>query len=104
MIASQALLGMINPVTHRATHYHTTSIDPYWSASLVETTRIGAHVFYRNPTRAERAVMAAARSRARIETEETVDLDATATDMGAPVEAVEAAGAAPEAPSADVDA
>lgn len=62
VISSQILMGMIRPVTNRATHYHTASIDPYWSSSLVETTRIGAHVFYRNPTKHERAVMAAART------------------------------------------
>ncbi|MBT9444993.1 MAG: cell wall hydrolase [Hyphomonadaceae bacterium] len=94
VIASQVLLGMVNPVTNRATHYHTASIDPYWSASLVETTRIGAHVFYRNPTRHERAVMAAARAETRVAEEvvvpETVataptvvDPAETAIDIGA---------------------
>jgi spore germination cell wall hydrolase CwlJ-like protein len=56
-LASQVLMGAVRPVTHRATHYHTTAIDPYWSASLVETTRIGAHVFYRLPTKRERAII-----------------------------------------------
>lgn len=60
VIASQVLMGMGRSLTNRATHYHTTAIDPYWSASLVETTRIGAHVFYRNPTKRERALMHAA--------------------------------------------
>ena len=58
-ISAQVLMGMVRPVTHRATHYHTVAIDPYWSASLVETTRIGAHVFYRSPTRRERAALTA---------------------------------------------
>jgi spore germination cell wall hydrolase CwlJ-like protein len=61
-ISAQVLMGMVRPVTHRATHYHTVAIDPYWSASLVETARIGAHVFYRSPTKRERAIMAASRS------------------------------------------
>ncbi len=57
-ISAQVLMGMVRPVTHRATHYHTVAIDPYWSASLVETARIGAHVFYRSPTKRERAILA----------------------------------------------
>ena len=61
-ISAQVLMGMVRPVTHRATHYHTVAIDPYWSASLVETARIGAHVFYRSPTKRERAILAAART------------------------------------------
>lgn len=100
VIASQVLLGMVNPVTHRATHYHTASIDPYWSASLVETTRIGAHVFYRNPTRQERAVMAASRS-----------IDRASVDVAAPAEVIEATDvttdvttAAPEDVAIDVGA
>lgn len=60
-LSAQVLMGLTRPVTHRATHYHTTAIDPYWSASLVETTRIGAHVFYRLPTRRERAILNAPR-------------------------------------------
>ncbi len=56
-LSTQVLMGMVRPVTNKATHYHTVAIDPYWSASLVETTRIGAHVFYRNPTRRERAIL-----------------------------------------------
>jgi spore germination cell wall hydrolase CwlJ-like protein len=53
-IASEVMMGFARPMTHRATHYHTTEIEPYWSSSLVETTRIGAHVFYRFPTGAEK--------------------------------------------------
>lgn len=53
-IASEVMMGFARPITHRATHYHTTEVDPIWSAHLVETTRIGAHIFYRFPTRAEK--------------------------------------------------
>jgi spore germination cell wall hydrolase CwlJ-like protein len=74
VLANQLLNGLSRPVTNRATHYHTTAIDPYWSASLVETTRIGAHVFYRNPTKAERAVRAAAAAAARRDREETLEV------------------------------
>jgi spore germination cell wall hydrolase CwlJ-like protein len=68
-ISAQVLMGMVRPVTHRATHYHTVAIDPYWSASLVETARIGAHVFYRSPTKRERAIMASEHNAARADAE-----------------------------------
>jgi spore germination cell wall hydrolase CwlJ-like protein len=54
MIASEVMMGFARPITHRATHYHTSEVDPIWSSSLVETTRIGAHIFYRFPTGAEK--------------------------------------------------
>lgn len=54
MIAAQVMMGVARPITHRATHYHTTEVAPVWSARLVETTRIGSHIFYRFPTRAEK--------------------------------------------------
>lgn len=54
MIAAQVMMGVARPITHKATHYHTNAINPYWSGSLVETTRIGSHVFYRMPSRAEK--------------------------------------------------
>lgn len=59
-VARQVMLGYTRPITARATHYHTTAIDPYWSSSLIETGRIGEHVFYRFPNRAERAALVAA--------------------------------------------
>ncbi|MGE0596699.1 MAG: cell wall hydrolase [Hyphomonadaceae bacterium] len=54
-IASQVLMGYARPMTQRATHYHTGAVNPVWSAGLVETTRIGSHIFYRFPNRSERA-------------------------------------------------
>jgi spore germination cell wall hydrolase CwlJ-like protein len=54
MISAQVMMGMAAPITHRATHYHTVEVAPVWSARLVETTRIGSHIFYRFPTRAEK--------------------------------------------------
>lgn len=56
-IASEVLEGGHAPMTGRATHYHTVAIRPYWAPSYVETTRVGAHVFYRMPTAAERRTM-----------------------------------------------
>jgi spore germination cell wall hydrolase CwlJ-like protein len=72
-LSAQFLMGSVRPVTHRATHYHTTAIDPYWSANLVETTRIGAHVFYRMPNRRERAELAADRAAVDVAAEEVIE-------------------------------
>jgi hypothetical protein len=45
-VAENALAGHVAAVIGASTHYHTWWVHPYWP-SLVETTRIGAHVFYR---------------------------------------------------------
>ncbi|PWE17629.1 cell wall hydrolase [Marinicauda salina] len=58
LVAEHALMGFAAPVTRSATHYHTTSVNPHWSSSLVRTRRIGAHIFYRFPNRAERGLLA----------------------------------------------
>lgn len=55
LLAAQVMMGFARPMTQRATHYHTNEITPYWSASLIETTRIGSHIFYRFPSRQEKA-------------------------------------------------
>lgn len=83
-ISAQFLMGSMAPVTHRATHYHTTAIDPYWSAGLVETTRIGAHVFYRMPNRRERAMLASERAHEVAPAVEVVETPATEADAAAP--------------------
>jgi spore germination cell wall hydrolase CwlJ-like protein len=57
LVAEHALIGFARPVTNRATHYHTTEVDPYWNDSLVRTRRIGSHVFYRFPNRSERQLL-----------------------------------------------
>ena len=87
-LSTEVLMGLVRPVTNRATHYHTAAVDPYWSAGLVETARIGAHVFYRAPTKRERAILAASR-----EAKEEADTEATETTDAATV-------AAPPAPVA----
>ncbi len=48
-VALHVAMGLAKPVTNKATHYHTDYVDPYWSASLVETAEIGTHIFYRFP-------------------------------------------------------
>lgn len=35
-------------VSRGATHYHATSVRPYWASSMVKVARIGSHIFYRD--------------------------------------------------------
>lgn len=46
-VAIAALQGHVAERAGAATHYHAVGISPYWRASLIETGRIGGHVFYR---------------------------------------------------------
>lgn len=46
-IARKILDGSIKDITKRATHYHNTSVDPYWVGSMNLIAQIGNHVFYR---------------------------------------------------------
>lgn len=63
--AAAVMLGYHRPMTGGATHYHTTGVNPVWNSGLVETTRIGVHIFYRFPNRAERATYQEALARRR---------------------------------------
>ncbi len=58
--AIHAVLGMSDVTIHRATHYHTVAISPYWSKTLLRTANIGTHVFYRFPSRREKVFLAEA--------------------------------------------
>jgi Cell Wall Hydrolase len=46
-IARAALAGYVFEPVGAATHYHTLAVNPSWNKSLVPTTIIGAHIFYR---------------------------------------------------------
>lgn len=46
-VAELVLTGGVEPFTNRATHYHTTAVNPHWSGTLRMTKRVGSHVFYR---------------------------------------------------------
>ncbi len=62
-MAKDVLTGRSQSVAARnATHFHTTAVRPFWSSRLVKVAHIGAHIFYRYPTRAEaqRLLLAAA--------------------------------------------
>ena len=46
-IAGEALTGYVHAPVGHATHYHTISVSPKWSASLDRLTQVGEHIFYR---------------------------------------------------------
>lgn len=50
-VARAMLDGAPRTLTHGATHYHTTEVSPSWAQRYPQTARIGAHLFYRQPTR-----------------------------------------------------
>lgn len=96
-IAAQVMLGYTRPVTGRATHYHTTAVNPIWNATLVETVRVGDHIFYRFPSRSERAVLQAAldRRRAAAPAADPLPVDAFTTEA-APADDGRVGGVIPE--------
>ncbi|SDE12365.1 Cell Wall Hydrolase [Paracoccus isoporae] len=50
-IAADALAGAPRALTDGATYFHTTAVRPSWSKRFTRTTKIGAHIFYRNGRR-----------------------------------------------------
>ncbi|MEL7464390.1 MAG: cell wall hydrolase [Pseudomonadota bacterium] len=54
-IAKSMLDGRPRVLTNKATHYHTTAVNPAWSRKLEKTTHIGEHIFYRYPRGSARA-------------------------------------------------
>lgn len=65
MVASHVLMGLNEPKTAGATHYHATYVNPVWNSGLIRTEKIGTHIFYRFPRGSEWAV-ATARQNARL--------------------------------------
>ena len=45
-VADAALGGYVMAAVGSATHFHTLSVDPVWSGSMVKIATIGSHVFY----------------------------------------------------------
>lgn len=109
-IASAVLLGYTRPLTQRATHYHTMAVNPVWNSGLVETTRIGTHIFYRFPNAQERPAfqLALARRRAAAGYSRSARDDGRETGViadGAEAEVIETSTAeGGEAAKADADA
>jgi hypothetical protein len=50
-IAHLMLEGRPRTLTGAATHFHTTYVRPGWARRMVRTTRVGAHLFYRDKLR-----------------------------------------------------
>jgi hypothetical protein len=50
-IAHLMLEGRPRVITGAATHFHTTFVRPSWARRMVKTTRVGAHLFYREKVR-----------------------------------------------------
>ena len=50
-LAGAILAGLRAPVSRNATHYHAYYVSPVWAERLTPTATIGAHKFYRFPTR-----------------------------------------------------
>ena len=46
-VAEAALAGSVMKKVGNATHYHAVYVAPYWSPTLLKTSQIGAHIFYR---------------------------------------------------------
>jgi spore germination cell wall hydrolase CwlJ-like protein len=52
-IAYQMLFFEHHDPTHGALYFHATYVKPQWARSMVRVTRIGRHIFYREPMSAE---------------------------------------------------
>lgn len=53
-VAARMLAGAKRELTEGALFYHNTSVRPRWARKMVRTTRIGSHIFYRQPTKLSR--------------------------------------------------
>lgn len=56
-IAAHVLMGLNEERTGGATHYHATYVDPIWNSGLIQTDKIGLHIFYRFPRGSEWAAV-----------------------------------------------
>lgn len=72
-IALHVMLGLNEPITNKATHYHTDYVNPYWAPGLVETAVIGTHIFYRFPKTAKEWSTARIALDARRQHDETLE-------------------------------
>lgn len=52
-IAAHTLMNLNEERTGGATHYHATYVDPIWNSGLIQTNKVGLHIFYRFPRGAE---------------------------------------------------
>ena len=47
VVARDVMDGFYGDITEGATHYHATTVNPYWADSLNETVVINDHIFYK---------------------------------------------------------
>lgn len=87
-IAAEVYGGLSQPITGAATHYHTTAVDPSWNNAMIITRRIGSHIFFRVPSRSERAAQ-----RAEASLRGRYDQRAPAAQAAAPTKPAETAAA-----------
>lgn len=52
-IAAHVIMNLNEERTGGATHYHATYVDPIWNSGLIQTNKVGLHIFYRFPRGAE---------------------------------------------------
>ena len=89
-VAAQVMMGINEPRTGRATHYHANYVNPVWNSGLIQTEQIGVHIFYRFPqgrewaaARRKLAVRMEARERSRNGGIVTVAASADADNLNA---------------------
>lgn len=46
-IARMVILGEIKDNTNNSTHYHNTTVNPYWADSMILIAQLGNHIFYK---------------------------------------------------------
>jgi spore germination cell wall hydrolase CwlJ-like protein len=46
-LAKKIYFGRIVDVSEGATHYHNTTVNPYWASELTKVLSVGSHIFYR---------------------------------------------------------
>ena len=46
-LAKKIYFGRIVDVSEGATHYHNTTVNPYWASQLTKVLSVGTHLFYR---------------------------------------------------------
>lgn len=46
-LAKKVYNGQVKDFTRGATHFHNTTIEPFWASAKVKTLEIGNHIFYR---------------------------------------------------------
>jgi len=46
-LAKKIYFGRVVDVSEGATHYHNTTVNPYWASQLTKVLSVGSHLFYR---------------------------------------------------------